>query len=356
MKDVLVVMRMGRANTVAHLAPLAAAINPARLHVVRPAPLPHGLDARNVVYTRVRGRWRPLEVAHTLVKALSIARRNDLGLIVSFNAYPYGLFAALCGILTGTPFHVGFVGSDLRKARRRPWWLRPLLKAAFITAPGDGASADLAALGFGGPVYRLEHGVDPERFRPGDGTRDVDVVFVGALIHRKRVDRIVDALASVRDAWPDLSAVIVGDGPLRQELERQVLNLDLGEAVRFVGPQPEPERWLRRAKLFVMSSEWEGLPYALVEAMRCGAVPICTPAGSTDELITDGQNGVIASEGTAADLARHMMRLLDDPQVREEMSTRAFTSTEDLTHDAVERSWRHMLNTAIGTGTKETLD
>ena len=339
--DVLVVMRMGPSNTTHHLLPLAAAVAPARVHIVRPAPMPQSLRAVNVIYHEVRSPGRLLQVAATLLVALRLAHRHEIKSIISFNAFPYGLIAAMCGLLYRKPFHVGFVGSDLKVAHRRPWWVRFILRASLITTTGEDFNRFISDLGYSGSLRHLDHGIDERRFHPAKRDRNVDVLFVGALIPRKNVRLIIEAIALAAAQRP-ITAVVVGDGPDRAALENLVRDLGVGDAVTFVGVDFTPERWMQRARIFAMASSWEGLPFAMIEAMRCGAVPVVTPAGSIEDLITDGRNGLLVGPA-AQEMADAYLRVLEDEATFERMSDLAVSSTTHLTYAQVEEAWRGML-------------
>ena len=89
------------------------------------------------------------------------------------------------------------------------------------------------------------------------------------------LDRLLDAVALLAGRRPGMKASLVGDGVLRGELEARAARLGLSGRVRFEGARPFEEiaSWLRRARLMVMTSEMEGLPQAMIEAMSCG-VPV----------------------------------------------------------------------------------
>lgn len=338
----LMLMRMGQSNTAAHLQPLADAVAPAILHVVRPAPRPEKLTASNVQYWDVHGRFRITEVLGTLLRGLRLAARFDIRLVMSFNAYPYGALAILISWATRAPVHIGFVGSDLKIATRRPMWWRLLANASFCTTPGPSSTAILRKLGYEGSIAELPHGVDPTRFNPG-GCRDISCLFVGALIPRKRVDSLIKAMALVRARHPEARLVVVGEGPLRNELEALAIDLGADDLTTFVGQEDQPEIWMKRAEILAMPSEWEGLPYAMIEGMRCGAVPIVTPVGSVEDLISDYDNGRILIDRNPKTIADAITELLDDQAALRRMSRRAVESTEAYTFQDVSNAWHATL-------------
>lgn len=137
-------------------------------------------------------------------------------------------------------------------------------------------------------------GVDSERFRPLDRDeararfrvrRPHVLVYAGRLSPEKRIDAILRALPGL----PEVELLVAGDGPERSRLEDSAAGL----AVRFLGAVPHEEMpWLlSAASLFVLPSEFEGLPTAAVEALACGVPVVAAPVGGLTDLIVPGRTG-----------------------------------------------------------------
>jgi glycosyltransferase involved in cell wall biosynthesis len=112
--------------------------------------------------------------------------------------------------------------------------------------------------------------------------------------------------------------MILGDGPLRQELQALITKLELQENVRLVGYVENPLKYFARAKVFVLSSHVEGLPNVLVEAMMCGCTPVATdcPTGPR-EVLQDGKYGYLTPVADPERLAERIVEALDRPVPRE---------------------------------------
>lgn len=125
---------------------------------------------------------------------------------------------------------------------------------------------------------------EPEIPWPADN-RSHRLIAVGRLAPQKGFAWLIDLAASLLHRQPDWQLVIIGDGPQRRELEERIAALDLTKQVHLVGWQPDVRRWLAAADLFVLSSRWEGMPNALLEAMAAG-LPVCaTPVEGVAELL-----------------------------------------------------------------------
>lgn len=151
---------------------------------------------------------------------------------------------------------------------------------------------------------------------------DVDaspvILGVGRLTKQKDFNTLIQAFARIFAKRP-VRLLLLGEGDLRNELERTVLELGLGQSVSFLGFVSNPYAYMSRASVFVLSSRWEGLPGALIQAMACG-----TPVVSTDcpsgprEILENGKWGRLVPVGDADALALAIEQTLDQstsPQV-----------------------------------------
>jgi glycosyltransferase involved in cell wall biosynthesis len=107
--------------------------------------------------------------------------------------------------------------------------------------------------------------------------------------------------------------VIAGSGPLEMELRHLASDLSLDERVSFLGFVPDVLPWMQAADGFVLTSRWEGLPIALLEASSCALPAVATNVPGITDVITDSQNGILVRECDSRDLADAMARLMQMP-------------------------------------------
>lgn len=157
-------------------------------------------------------------------------------------------------------------------------------------------------------------GMDAHRFAPSGTPARADFILVARLSAVKRVDLFLEALARVAVLRPETSAIVVGDGPLLEDLRRQARALGLADRVTFAGHQSDVESWLKQARVFVLTSDSEGLSLALMEAMLCGLPAVVSDVGDLPELVEEGVNGYLVARRTADAFAERMIALAGDPQ------------------------------------------
>lgn len=140
------------------------------------------------------------------------------------------------------------------------------------------------------------------------------VVVVARLHPQKDLLMFLDAWQRVRDAHPDASALIVGDGPQRGELESAIIERGLGGAVRLMGASDYAVDEISAADLVAMSSRWEGAPLVVAETMQLGIPMVSTDVGVVGEML--GEGGVIVPVGDAVGFAEAISGFIDSADRR----------------------------------------
>ena len=345
--EVVAVLRLQDANCVHHLAPLALSERVSHLWIVRPEAAPHKVPPRST-YRRIRGGNLLLRLWRVYREAARLANRPEVGWLVSFNPLPYGLLALAAGRRAGKLVHLGFVGSDWYR-HGRAWYgrlLDPLLRRAdLFTVTGGEMRRQMCERGYPAErLMRLPHAVDVDSYEvKPPAERSWDVLFAGRLVALKRVDRILQAVSAVRDQHPDVRLCLLGDGPERGPLEDLARRLGLDRNVTFAGFDADPAPWFSESRIVVLASEREGAPFVLVEAQCAGAVPVSTRVGSVDEMITDGETGLIVPPGEPEALTAAIRRLLGDPELYRRLHEAVVARREELRYSRVAEYWSRWL-------------
>lgn len=188
-----------------------------------------------------------------------------------------------------------------------------------------------SSLIYGGIGEAALAGVDPDRVRALRQDLEIpdDHLIVGNVAHlraQKGHDLWLRTAARIANARPDTSFVIVGrekQAGYQEELESLAQRLGVADRVRFAGFQPDPYPYLAAFDVFLMASQFEGFPIALVEAMAMGRAVVSTDVGGVAEAIGDEEAGLLAPAGDKVALATQVLALLDDDARRDAVATRA---------------------------------
>jgi len=248
-----------------------------------------------------------------------------------------GIFARPIARALNVPLIVTFFGFDATTTRAfGPVWKiyererRKLFHAADrILAVSRFIERRLVDLGC--PPDRVEThytGVDTDRFRPGAATeRERIVLFVGRLVEKKGCADLIEAMRRVQADDPSVRLVVIGDGPLRGDLERRAAGL----RADFLGPRPPDEvlRQMKRASLFALpsrtarSGDAEGLPFVILEAQSVGLPVVSTFHAGIPEAVVDGQTGLLCDEGDVGALAANILTVMRSEETRRAFGTAA---------------------------------
>lgn len=155
------------------------------------------------------------------------------------------------------------------------------------------------------------------------------VVGVGSLLPVKRWDRFLRAIRAVNEGavWP-IRFCIAGDGPLRPVLEREATSMGLTKIMKFLGPVHDVPSLLRSARFLIHTSQSEGCPNVVMEAMASGIPVIAMEAGDISSLIDDGKTGFVVRQDDEAALAERITRLSSDPSLCRRMGQAAREKAE----------------------------
>ena len=186
----------------------------------------------------------------------------------------------------------------------------------------DGWAAKQLPATIGRPVDDVTKGVDTNLFHPeGHNVRALNgldgarvVLCVTRLVPIKNLPMLLAAIAIARSADSRVQLVVVGEGPLRYELEQRAVQLGIHDAVRFAGyvPQAATADWYRSADVFALPSDFDNSPNVVLEAMASGVPVVATDVGGLRDYVTPPENGLLTPKGDASAFAAALLSILSD--------------------------------------------
>lgn len=186
--------------------------------------------------------------------------------------------------------------------------------------------------------------------------RGFDLVFVGRLAGIKRPDRFVSIVAAVARRVPGVRALVIGDGPDRDNLKAQAQCLGIQDRIEFLGQRHDVLCLLSQSKTFVLTSEWEGLSIAMIEAMAAGAVPVVSDVGDLGDLVSEGDNGFVVSQDATERFSEVVVQLVTDECLWRRCSRAAVAAAEKCSGvEAVSEKWRTELGQVIRKASDERM-
>ncbi|MEZ5656434.1 MAG: glycosyltransferase family 4 protein [Sphingobium sp.] len=338
------------APTVSADAPLAEATGFGRILRKRVRAYPN-LGGRNILSFLAWSLWMPRAFRSTHWRGVPVyvfhARLHTLAAVLTAMRLGSSLFVKLGG---------GGEASEFDALRRKKFfygrWVASLLRrrVAMFVANSVPIAAELRSLGVeDARIAEFPNGVElpsaefhaaAERRRTGSR-----FIYMARMLPDKNVDVLYHAAMTAAKGGALLKLALIGDGPEKQRLEAIEPDGQAQETVRFTGFLDDVYPELSAADFFVSASRREGQSNALLEAMSAGVIPVVYAASGVEEVVTDGENGLIVHECSAMAFSAAMNRALaltDDE--RRQMSRNARTFAEaHIGIDAIAERTRHLM-------------
>jgi glycosyltransferase involved in cell wall biosynthesis len=157
----------------------------------------------------------------------------------------------------------------------------------------------------------------PQSLRADPGRTPVRLVMVARFGAQKDHPTLFRALAQLRNHGWELD--LIGDGPLRGEVESLAVALGLGDRVRFLGQRTDVDQLLARAQISLLVTNWEGFPLSILESMRAGLPVVASSVGGVGESLRDEENGYLVPRGDVEALRDRIERLVTSSDLRVRM-------------------------------------
>lgn len=301
-----------------HVGPLLAFVN---------------ADKTKVVFLGFRLRYWPW----SLVKLICILKREQID-ILHTHGYDPGFWGRIAALMARVPVIITHEhGKTLWKRKYQIWFER---FANRFTDIRIAVSEDIRRLRIENEhtppqkIVTIPNGVDVRKFEKSFSRKrirnelkinpkDFVIGTVGRLTSAKAYNVLIDAFEIVHKEIQNSILLFVGDGELKSDLEKYVAKKDIKDHVRFLGTRSDIPELLSVFDIFVLSSDREGLPVALLEAMAAGLPVIATAVGGIPEVINDGWNGYLVPPGNADTLVEKIQWLLRDREERRKISKNA---------------------------------
>lgn len=181
------------------------------------------------------------------------------------------------------------------------------------------------------------------------GVRRNEIVTVGRMDKVKNHKLLVDAFAYVAEKKPQMHLTIYGGGDCMEAVRKQVEALGLNDKVSLPGDSKKIAEKIRDARIFVLSSDYEGMPNAVAEAFAVGAAVVSTncPSGGAAMLVKDGRTGLLVPVGDAKKMAEAILRILSDQELEERLRKNAYEFSKSLHPDKINALWKQYIEETV---------
>lgn len=284
-----------------------------------------------------------------------IWKKSNPDIVVSFIG-KLNMMAVLTLVGLKTPLIMSVRSDPNREYKSK--MMRIISKTIFVKADGLVLQTDEAMKYFPRYIQKkaciLPNALNPSFIRERlDITRKDEIVTVGRLDANKNHQMLIRAFRNISSDYPQMKLIIYGEGyegsDTRPILETMAKKYGIEDKVIFGGRQTEIADLICRSRIFVLSSNVEGMPNALLEAMSLGLAVISTdcPCGGPRAVIKEGQNGLLIPIGDTKALEIAMRRILENPMLEESLGKNANQIGEDLAPEKVNMMWQNYIESKM---------
>jgi len=192
-----------------------------------------------------------------------------------------------------------------------------------------------------------EHFLEFDKFRLKKefAKRDSLIGYVGRLSEEKGILNFIEAIPKIIEKEKNLKFLIVGDGHLRENLEKQIKSKHLKGKVKLVGwvSHDELPDYLNELKLVVLPSYTEGLPNVILEAMACGTPVLANSVGSIPDLIINGKTGFLMEKNDPESIAENVIKSINNPDLLKISKKAYHTIRKNFSYENTIKLWKRVL-------------
>ena len=281
---------------------------------------------------------------------LSIKKKPDA--IVSILFTPHGIIGFFLSKFFNIPWIHTIIAGDRELNIHGSFWRKQFTKmvtnATYITVTGENTKRYLISQGIiSDKIILLPNVINMKLFSPMRHEKKFDIIAITRLFNIKRIDRLIMIIEIVRKEIPEISLAIIGDGPEKDELIKIVLQKDMSENIVFIDKLPYedvPDAW-NMGKVFALTSDGEGVPLTLLEAMASGVVCVVPAVGDIESVIDNNVNGIlIENPENIKQFGDAIIDVLSDEIKYSKLSNNAMKVRSIFSYDNASLIWEGMLS------------
>lgn len=324
--------------------------------------LPIGKNSQNLHFQSRKDllvyAWKSYFFGKKLIEQME-ERKLRYDLTHSFFSVPCGFVSWLLKRKYSLSYIISLRGSDVPGYSDRfnliYVLLRPLIKfiwsaAAAVVSNSQGLRELALETNKKQKIDIIFNGINTVDFRPSEALkrRDKFIITPGAsrITQRKGLRYLIEAVAALAPRYPHIFLRIMGEGNEKEALLKLVEARKMEDHVQFVGriPREEVMPYYQEASVFVLPSFNEGMSNAMLEALATGLPIIATQTGGTDELVENGENGLVVRMKDSADLAEKIEKVMQDETLRKKMGEKSRLRAQKQSWEEVSRQYADLYN------------
>jgi len=283
-----------------------------------------GPKIKKVIYADIPN-MRILRDFFRLFKGITLGKKYKANLVISYYLVPHGIIGYYVSRVIGAKCCISIIGDllyHLNASFIGGFYLRVLRNSDFITVTGEKSKRILVENGVSEErISILPNVINMGEYGPDSSVKkEYDIAFIGRLTYVKRLDIFFRVISEVVKEIPKIRVAMIGDGEDIDKSKSLVKELNLENNVEFLGFREDIKMLLNKTKVLLLTSESEGMPSVIIEAMACGVPVISSDVGDIGDIVEDDLNGSLVEKfDDVISYRNRIIKILSDKKVYKKM-------------------------------------
>jgi len=308
----------------------------------------NGPEINKVIYANIP-ETKILRDICRFVKGVNLGRKFKTKIVISYYLIPHGIIGYFVSRTIGAKCCISIIG-DLLYHLDTPFlgklYLKILKSSDFITVTGIKSKRILIDKDVDeNKIFIMPNVINTDEYKCEGSRKEYDISFIGRLTYVKRLDIFFKVISEVSKEIPGLKVAMIGDGEDIEKCISLVKDLFLNDNVEFLGFRKDITQLINKTKVLLLTSESEGMPSAIIEAMACGVPVVSSDVGDIGDIVVDGKNGFLVEKFDDVSSYRdRIIKILSDKKVYKKMSEESLKVRNIHSVDNASRIWKEIFS------------
>lgn len=281
---------------------------------------PKGVLAKNLLLREIS----------RVISGVRVILKNDIHLIIGIHFRMHSIYTYYLAKIFKKKYGLLIIESP-KKYKMEGLYKKVLKSATFIGVRGNNSLQYLVEAGIEKDrifVARNEFEIPSQPIKSQE--KVYDLIYIGNFVEVKDLPLWIEVVEEVKKEKKDVKGVMIGDGPDYDAILQMIEERGLKENIELVGRKKDVYEYIDKSKLLLMTSKSEGLPMVIVEAMSRGIPSVAPNVGDITDLVQNNVNGIVIEGRKPKSFATHIMKILNDSNLYNQMSKEAIKSVDEV--------------------------